>query len=330
VPTHVDSDSQIATSSPTLVANKPVGLADGMTWYVAGGFRGSISVATPPAGFDEVANVATATTASGVRLAVYSRHFDGVTDPASGAPASVTIEGSGNVFGAVFSWAADGVDPAADVDAFLAAIDNTNDANVASPAVDATVGGTLVYRGVFMSNPAAGFALNDFATTDATRVESPAMPAGTNRVSGGLAHEAGPGSAGTTGTEGWTVAGTTWGAAYAWTLVVRGASFSVDAGPDENVVPGELVELDFNPTNPSATSFSLALTGGTYPSAHIINISDGVWRFIAPEGPATLEFTLTAGDGTLEGTDTMTVNVSAGSGGGLRIGILGADGQPVY
>jgi hypothetical protein len=179
-------------------------------------------------------------------------------------------------------------------------------------------------------NNSGGFALNDFTPTDATRVESPAMTAGTSRVSGGLAHEAGPGAAGTTGTELWAVGGASFGAAAGLSVVFKGATFAVDAGDDQDVVPGEMVELDFTASTPGAASYAVELTSGTYPAQHIVTVEPGVIRFVAPTGPATLEFTLTAGDGTLEGTDTVTVNVSAGSGGGLRVGVLDATGHAVY
>jgi hypothetical protein len=325
MPTHIDSTSAVATSTTTLTFPKPAGVATGDWWYVQALIRGSVTVTAPPTDFTEVpdATGVTSTTASGIRVATYKKKIDGT----EGSDTSLTT--SGNMFGTGLSWAFSGGDATDPTDDALFAADTSNDATVASPAAAATVGGTLVYRTVAM-NRAEVFDLNDWAATDATRVESPAMAAGTNRVGGALAHEAGPGAAGSTGTEVWTLDGTTWGTAIGTTIVVKGATFAVDAGEDQTVSPGELVELDATATTPGAVSYAWELTTGTYPTDHIVTIAPGIIRFIAPTGPITLGFTLTAGDGTLEGTDTVTVNVVAGSGLGLAFGILDVDGHADY
>jgi hypothetical protein len=325
MPTHIDSTSAVATSTVTLTFPKPAGVSTGDWWYVAALIRGSVTVTVAPTGFDAVVDGSgtTSTTVAGIRLATYRRKIDGT----EGADVSLTT--SGNMFGTGLSWAFSGGDPTDPLDDVVFAADVSNDGSVASPSADATVAGTLLYR-VAAMNRAEVFDLNDWSTADATRVESPAMAAGTNRVGAALAHESGPGSPGATGTEVWTLDGTTWGTAMGVTYAFKGATFAVDAGEDVNASPGELVELDFTATTPGAASYAVELTGGTYPSAHIITVAPGIIRFIAPEGPTTLEFTLTAGDGTLEGTDTVTVNVVAGSGLGLSVGVLDTDGHAQY
>ena len=242
---------------------------------------------------------------------------------------SVTLTGSVNVFGMPFSWAVSGA--GVDISDFIALLtaDSDSNASVVSPAVTPSDAGSLVYRLMFMNFPTAGAASGIITPADATEAFiSPSMPSGTQRVSGGLAYEAGPGAGVSTGTEAWTVGGAEWGPAVGITIAIYPPSINTDAGNDQTVAPGTLVTLDPSGTV-GADTREWDLISGTYPAAHLIPGVGDTLSFIAPTGPADLTFQLTATAGAVSGTDSVDVHVTAG-GSGLRVGILGVSGQADY
>lgn len=327
MPTHRSGSSVVVTSSTTVTCTKPTGLADGDDWYIAVLWRGTITVATPPTDFELVTDATgySGTTASNARAHVYRKRITN----AAGEPASYNVVGSANVFGVGFSWACSGTatDLADAVEVALLAADTGSDSSVASPAVTPTVGGTLLYRLMAMNFPTAGAASGIITPNDATEVfTSPAMPSGTQRVSGGIAYETGPSAGVSSGTEVWAVGGGEWGPAIGITMALAGVSLTAVGGSDQTVNPGQVVTLDGNSTV-GADTLSWALTSGTYPSAHLI-AGSGTLSFVAPTGPTTLVFTLTATAGAAEGTDTVTVNVTAGNA-GLEVGVLDGTGQAI-
>jgi hypothetical protein len=333
MPTHRSAATPTAvTSSNTFVCPKPAGLADDDDWYIAVGGRGNVTVVTPPTGFDAITDATgfSGTSASNVRVHVYRKRITN----AAGEPSDYSVVMSGNVFGMPFSWAASGTaaDLADAVEVALLSADTGSDSSVASPAVTPTVGGTLVYRLMFMNFPSAGAASGIITPNDATPAfTSPSIPAGTQRSSGGLAYEAGPAAGVSSGTEVWTVGGAEWGPAVGITIALAGPSIDADIGDDQTANPGDLVVVDANGTV-GADTLDIQLISGTYPSAHLIS-GPGTVSFIANKdvgGAHDLVFELTATAGASVGTDQMTVHVTAGGGGGLRIGSLDATGQGVY
>lgn len=333
MPTHGSAATpDVQTSSATFTAPKPSGLVDNNIWFVCVSGRGNVNVTTPPTGFDLLASASgnTGTTASSVKAAVYAKKYG--PGEAAGAPASVSIVMSANVFGTCFSWRANGgasTIATAIVNALVAAdTDNTN--TFVSPAITPSVGNTLRYNIGLMLHPTDGFAAGiiDVAGPATELHASPAIAIGTNRVSGNVAWEDGPDAGVSSGTRLWTVGGATWGPALGITILVADEALTVVGGSDQTVESGELVTLDASGTI-GADSLTWSLLSGSYPAAHMIPVGLGIVEFIAPTGPATLVFRCTGVQGTTTGTDDVTITVTPATS-GIREGYIVAGGQATY
>lgn len=157
-------------------------VVDGDRLLLISAGRASVTVVTPPAGFEERYNNTTgSSTASNVRLVVYEKTVaDGETEPATHA-----VVWSNNPFSDAIAVSVSDVD----VDTQLVVdviMDLGSDALVVTPSVEVVAENTIIIGGAAMNISSATPSFAATASGDFIELEDPGQLAGTTRVAAAI------------------------------------------------------------------------------------------------------------------------------------------------
>jgi len=328
-----DSEKAVITTGTLGTVTKPT-ITDGSTVLYAVFSRGSNSVTTPPAGFNEILDAGgqTGTTGSAVRAWVFRKYVA----VASGEPATYAAQMGAAINGCAIAVSLTGADITDPIQVASFLIDAVNNATVISPDVTAIGDGLCVRFAAMNTNDG----IASWATGDANEVEDVAQAAATNRVGAAAAWDTqvGPGAVGAVS---WTVTlvggSVNYGAAAGITIVVGGALVHANAGANQTVDPGELVTLSGSGSTGVITSRSWdADPGNPFDvEPYWIGETTATATFIAPGNPSPgpWSFTFTHEVVGAENTDSddivVTVSEPTEGGASLAVQVLNAAGDAV-